>query len=136
KHAWPCGGVGPMTGAEGKVKVFMDFSETGDGTPRLRLEDALETFLSRLPAWRGGQRDNGRHAPSESPERDHAEASRSVSKKRPWKEKKERSRSRSRDRKRPSPVPVKTRGSNFDSGPKRVAPPGSALGTPPPKESL
>ncbi|CAE7214088.1 WAVH2 [Symbiodinium sp. CCMP2592] len=32
--------------------------------------DALETFLSRLPAWRGGQRENGRNAPSESPERD------------------------------------------------------------------
>lgn len=26
------------------------------------------------------------------------------------------------------------RGSNFDSGPKRAAPPGSALGTPPPKD--
>jgi len=104
--------------------------------PRQRLEDALETFLSRLPAWRGGQRENGRHA-SESPDRDGnatAEASRSGSRRKPWKDKKERSKSRSRDRRRPSPVPVKTRGSNFDSGPKRVAPPGSALGTPPPKE--
>jgi len=109
-----------------KVKIFMDFAEipTGDGaarsdTPRLRLEEALETFLCRLPSWRGGQRENGRHA-SESPERHRAE------------EKKERS--RSRDRRRPSPVPVKSRGSNFDSGPKRAAPPGSALGTPPPKD--
>lgn len=126
-----------MTAAE-KVKVFMDFTDisTGDGVarsdaPRLRLEEALETFLSRLPSWRGGQRENGRHA-SASPERHRAEASRSGSKRKPWKEKKERS--RSRDRRRPSPVPVKSRGSNFDSGPKRAAPPGSALGTPPPKD--
>ena len=35
---------------------------------------------------------------------------------------------------KPSGSQSSARGSNFDSGPKRAAPPGSALGTPPPKE--
>jgi hypothetical protein len=41
-----------------------------------RIEEALETFLGKWPAWRGGQRDVCRIAPSESPARDSASRSR------------------------------------------------------------
>jgi len=35
----------------------------------LKVETAIETFLGRLPLWRGGQRDAGKSLPSASPER-------------------------------------------------------------------
>jgi len=67
------------------------------GKRQQALEDALETFLSRLPSWRCGQRDVGRTA-SESPDR--------------IKEQKEKPR-------RPSPVASSRKG-NFDKAPGQV----------------
>jgi len=78
---------------------------------RVRHEAALDVFLDRLPAWRGGHRDAGRAGPSGSPERERE----SMSGRSPRRGEKERSR---RSASRPSPVPQPTRrGSRFDLQP-------------------
>jgi len=87
-----------------------------DAAGRQRVEDALESFLLRLPPWRGGQRDVGRSV-SMSPERNNGRGKGGGDGDR------FRARSRSRSRRRPSPVPAKARkGSMFDIGPGRGGP--------------
>jgi len=87
-----------------------------DDAARQRVEDALDLFLARLPAWRGGQRDVGQTPLGESLEGEDA------TNERWWRREKERSRSRSR--RRPSPVPAPPRkGSMFDIGPQKALPP-------------
>lgn len=87
---------------------------------RQRVEDALDAFLSGIPAWRCGQRDVGQ-APSESPERGRNSATSRSNSRHRWRK------DRSRSRRRPSPVPAPPRkGSMFDVGPNKPLPPAAA----------
>eukprot|EP00931_Biecheleriopsis_adriatica_P021586 TRINITY_DN14078_c0_g2_i1.p1 TRINITY_DN14078_c0_g2~~TRINITY_DN14078_c0_g2_i1.p1 ORF type:complete len:380 (+),score=71.84 TRINITY_DN14078_c0_g2_i1:32-1171(+) len=60
----------------------------------LHLEDAIEAFLCRLPAWRAGQREAGRNLPSPSPSRNASPAQKKIAKE----QEKERDRGRGREK--------------------------------------
>lgn len=117
----------PVSGAS----VSMFDGPKRDDVARQRVEDALDMFLARLPAWRAGQRDVGQTPLGEGSESDSRAGaavgeetgkSRSDSQQRWWQRQKERSRSKSR--RRPSPVPAPPRkGSMFDIGPQKALPP-------------